>query len=59
MLHVQSSGMADLQELLALANVCQIVTDEDIRTLEDVRSRLGIQTNRMSNVNAKQVRSYA
>lgn len=56
---VESAGMADLWELLAITNVCQIVTDEDIRTLEDVRQRLGIVSMREASMNAKQVRPLA
>lgn len=41
MLEVSSDGLADVEALLAIANVCQIVTVEDIKTLEDIKERLG------------------
>lgn len=48
--------MADLEQLLHMSNVCQIVTDEDIRTLEGIKERLGILSLQHSNVTSKQVR---
>lgn len=32
--------MGDIEALLAIANVCQIVTVDDIKTLEDIKHRL-------------------
>jgi hypothetical protein len=52
---VFTPAMADLIELLGICNVCQIVTDEDIRSLEDIRQRLGIFSVRESTMNSKQV----
>lgn len=52
MLEVSSDGMADLEALLAIANVCQIVTVEDIKTMEDIKQRLSLKR---SNIGPKQV----
>lgn len=40
-MEVSNHGMADVEALLAIANVCQIVTLDDIKTLEDIKERLG------------------
>lgn len=47
-----SDGMADLDALLAIANVCQIVTADDIKTMEDIKQRLA---HTLSTINHKQV----
>ena len=47
--------MQDLQQLLRIAQGAQIVTDEDIRTLEDVRARLGMSMSDGSTLTARQV----
>ena len=39
---IESACMGDLQHLLRLAKGAQVITDEDIRTLSDVKSRLGV-----------------
>jgi hypothetical protein len=52
---VESPAMADLVQLLGICNVCQIVTDQDIRSLEEISQRLGIVSLRESSMNSKQV----
>lgn len=42
-LEVGSDGMGDMEALLAIANVCQIVTVEDIKTMEDIKQRLSLK----------------
>jgi hypothetical protein len=36
--------MADLEQLLHKSGPCQVVTDEDIRTLEEIKSRVGFMS---------------
>jgi hypothetical protein len=50
-----SSRMADLDHLLCAANVCQVVTDEDVKTLEDIKKRMGMNRIRLAKKAAKQV----
>jgi hypothetical protein len=51
-----SSRMADLEQLLYASNVCQVVTDEDVKTLEDIKNRMGMNRFRLVKKAAAQVR---
>lgn len=48
--------MADLEHLLACANVGQVVTDADVRSLEDIKKRMGMSRFRLVQKAAAQVR---